>query len=333
MIARKGAPRVAEWKIKEVNRLVNNILRYNVIGITRMDGLASKQIQDLRKNLKKVALLYMSKNTLMKLALDKAAAKKKGVNKLKEFIEGSAAFLFTNDNPFKISLFLQKHKTKAPIKAGEIAPNDIIVPAGDTGLAPGPAISELHSVGIPTKIERGTIHVEKDTVVAKKGEVVSDALAAILKRLNVLPKEVGLILTVAFENGIIIPSELLNRELDEYINDVKLAVQEAFNLAFNATIITDETAKPILQKAYMDALALAVAASILTPDTAPYVLTKAQAEATALAQAIAKINPDAVPELESIVTEEAEETKEEKKEEAEEKEEEEALGLADLFGG
>jgi len=335
MSSKKVLPRIAEWKVKEVGSLLDMINKHNIIGIAKMDGLSAAQLQILRKHLKKNTILRMSRNTLMTLALEKANNKKKNIISLKDYISGASAFLFTNENPFKISLFLQKNKSKTWVKGGEVASDDISIPAGDTGLPPGPIVSELQSMGIPTKIQRGTIYVEKDTIVVKKGEVISNSLAALLKRLNIQPKEVGLILTAAYDNGIIIPGDLLNRPLEEYTSELFSAISSAYNLAFNATILTDETTEPLLQKAHMDALALAIAAGILTPETASMVISKGYMQAIALAQVIKNINPDAIPELPKIEkvavkAKEKETAKEVVKEEP--KEEEEIGGLSDLFG-
>ena len=327
---------VAQWKIKEVEYLSNLLREYKTIGITSMTNMPSKQIQEIRKKLRRKALIKMARGNLMKIALDKVTDVHPGVEKLKELITGQVAFILSQENPVSLSFILQKNKIPAPAKPGQIAPKDIVVPPKDTGIAPGPFISELHEVGIETKIEGGTIHIAKETVVAKKGDVISEELANVLKRLGIEPMELGLELLGAYVDGVILPREILSKELSEYELEIKEAISHAFNLALNAGILTSETAPYIVAKAHMEAISLAVNAGILTSETAPYVFSAYYAKALALAQKLAEINPDVAPEeLKHIPTAapptEEKKVEEEKKPEKEETEEE-IGGLADLFG-
>ncbi|MHA1596172.1 MAG: 50S ribosomal protein L10 [Candidatus Asgardarchaeia archaeon] len=332
MITTKHGHVVPKKKIDIVESLVNDLRRYKAVAITKMDGIPSKQINMIRKDLNGKAKVRMAKNTFMRIALKRASKYRKNIDKLSEVIEGSAAFIFTNENPFKLNFYLQKKKAPAPAKPGDVATKDIVVPAKDTGIAPGPFISELHEVGVPTTIKGGTIHIEKDTVVAKKGDVIDETLASVLKRLDILPMEIGLPVLALYEDGMVVPEEIISKSIDEYEEEVRDAYLNAFNLSINASILTKETSPIIVSKAYIDALSLAVSANIMIPETAPMIIYKAHGQAMALALKMKEIKPEAVPEeveiAKPVVKEEKEEVKEEKKEE-----EEEALGLTDLFGG
>ncbi|MGQ4834556.1 MAG: 50S ribosomal protein L10 [Candidatus Asgardarchaeia archaeon] len=327
---------VAQWKIKEVEYLSNLLREYKTIGITSMTNMPSKQIQEIRKKLRKKALIKMARGNLMKIALDRVSDVHPGIDKLKELITGQVAFILSQENPVSLSFILQKNKIPAPAKPGQIAPKDIIVPPKDTGIAPGPFISELHEVGLETKIEGGTIHIAKETVVAKKGDVISEELASVLKRLGIEPMELGLELLGAYTEGIILPREILSKELEEYENEIKEASLYAFNLALNAGIPTPETTPYIIAKAYMEAIAVAIETGIFTVESAPYILSAYYAKALALAQKLAEVNPEITPdELKQVSASQpkpAEEKKEIEEKEEERKEEEEIGGLADLFG-
>ncbi|MHA1722661.1 MAG: 50S ribosomal protein L10 [Candidatus Baldrarchaeia archaeon] len=336
-VTRQGRP-VPEHKVKIVNELVELIKKYKVIALTKMEGIGALQVQRLRNMLRGRVLIKMAKNTLMKIALNKAKKFKPGIEKLADHVIGSCAFVFTNENPVKINLFLGKNKAKAPAKAGQLAQNDIIVPEGNTGLPPGPVISELNEVGIPTRVQSGSVWVAKDTVVCKKGEKISRKLALVLSRLGIEPMEVGLSLHAAYDDGIIFTEEELTIHPEEIKQQIQTAHIEALNLSINAYIPTPDTIPILLQKAHNEAFNLSINAYIPTKETLPYILSKAHAEATTLASKILEIKPDALP-SEIITTiprpaeaAPAEEAKEEKKEEKKEEEEEEELGLGSLFG-
>ena len=335
ILTRQGR-RVPEHKVKMVNELVELIKKYKVIALTRMDNIGSLQVQKLRNMLRERVLIKMVKNTLMKIALNRANKFKPGIEKLADHVTGSCAFVFTNENPIKINLFLEKNKAKAPAKEGQIAQSDIIVPEGNTGLPPGPVISELNEVGIPTRVQSGSVWVAKDTVVCKKGEKISRKLALVLSRLGIEPMEVGLTLHAAYDDGVILTEEELTIHPEEIKQQIQTAYIQAFNVAINVAIPTPDTIPLLLQRAHIEAINLAINASIPTKETIPHLLAKVHAEAATLASKILEIKPDALPsDIVNVVSQPTVEhvvEKEEKKEEKKEEEEEEELGLGSLFG-
>ncbi|NIP34765.1 MAG: 50S ribosomal protein L10, partial [Thermoplasmata archaeon] len=92
---------------------------------------------------------------------------------------------------------MERTKTPSPAKGGELAPNDIVIKAGDTNFKPGPVVREFQKVGIPAAIERGKVVVKKDAVLVKEGEPIPKDLATVLPRLDILPLELGLDLKAA----------------------------------------------------------------------------------------------------------------------------------------
>ncbi len=271
---------VSQKKKDNVKEFTELIDKYPIIGIVDMQNLPTRQLQVMRENLRGKVLLRMTKKRLAKLAF--ANSKKEGVEKLVDLFKGMPALLFTEDNPFALFSILKKNKSKAPINAGQTAPNDITVPAKKTNFAPGPVIGELGAYGIKTAIEDAKIVIKEDKVVAKEGDVVDAKLAGLLQRLGVEPMEIGLDLVGVFENGEIIPKSVLDIDEDAYKANFETAATEAFNLAFNAGFPTEETITLMVQKAAADAKALAIEADILTDETVGIVLSKAEAQAKEL---------------------------------------------------
>jgi len=269
-------------KVKEIRDVIQ---KYNVIGIASLHKVRASQLQQLRRNLEKIAHLRVIKNELMKRAISESEGKP-NLEKLKEHLKGSNLFLFTNLNPFKLVLLLEKSKVKDFAKAGDIATEDVIVPAGNTGLPPGPIISQLGSVGIRTRIESGSVWVNRDTVVARKGEVISESLAPVLSKLGIKSVEMGLLLKVVYDEGLIIPEEELKLNLEEYKQNLSEAYMQAFNLSLNAAYPTRENISMLIQIAAMKAYNLALNASIPTPETIKDLIRKAYLEAAALSSKI-----------------------------------------------
>jgi large subunit ribosomal protein L10 len=194
------------------------------------------------------------------------------------------ALLFTEENPFKLFKILKKNQSKAPIKAGQKAPNDIIVPAGATSFSPGPIIGDLGALKIKTGIENGKVAIKEDAVVAKEGEVISQNLAAILQRLGIEPMTIGLDLIVVYQDGEFIGKEILDVDEEAYKNNMKKAVSDSLALALEIGYVSKDTVEQILQKAFRDAKALALEQNILTDLTRDDLLAKADMQARALQQ-------------------------------------------------
>jgi len=223
-------------KARQVEEIKKLLSQYRVIGIASLEKVRAAQLQELKRKLEKEVVMKVFKNTLVKRAIDELGDPK--LKKLEEYLTGPNIFLFTNMNPFKLSILLEKNKVRAIAKAGDKASFDVVVPAGNTGLSPGPVISQFSTVGIPTRIESGSVWVNKDTLVCRKGEVISLQLANILSKLGIKAVEIGLSLKVVYDDGYIITEEDLAVDLDEIRKSIEEAHSYAFNLSINAAIPT-----------------------------------------------------------------------------------------------
>ncbi len=323
------AKRIPEWKIREVEELAELIKKYGVIAIADLSKVPTKQLQILRKKLRDKIVFRVTKNTLFKLAARKAGLK--NFEEFSKYLEGMNLFLFANMNPFELVILLDKNAIPAPAKPGDIAPKEIVVPAGSTGIPPGPMLSVFGRLKIPTRVQDGVIWIAKDTVVAKPGDKISPELASILNKLGIEPLEVKLTLKAVYDHGLIIPKDKLVVDLEEYKQNILEAFTNALKVGVEIAYPEPVVLKYTLTKAYINALALALEATIISPETIELILMKAEAAAKSLASILA----EKVPEL-GLQVEKKEEKVEEKEEEEEKKEEEQeetiAAGLSALFG-
>ncbi|MEM3462221.1 MAG: 50S ribosomal protein L10 [Candidatus Bathyarchaeia archaeon] len=275
--------RIPKRKVAIFERLVKALREYRVVAVADLRKVRSSQIQEIRKKLRGRAELIVAKRRIFQKAT--AALGEEG-QRLREFadtLSGPLAFLFSNEDPFSLALFLRRNKVRIRAKGGDVATNDIIIPAGNTGIPPGPAISEFSALKVPTKIEAGSIHVVKDTVVAKQGDVISDRLASLLSRLGLKPIEAGLTLIAAYEGGLIFAKEDLEFDVEALRADLLKAREEAMNLAVNAAYLTPGTAMLILSKAHSEAMALAIESEYpATPDALAAILQRAHSAASSL---------------------------------------------------
>jgi len=274
-------------KAEEVEEIKKLVQRHKALGVASLQKVRAAQLQELKKKLKDIAHVQVIKNTLMKRALAELK-EKPNLEKLEGFLSGSNIFLFTDLNPFKLALLLERGRVKTTAKAGDVAAMDVIVPAGNTGLPPGPIISQLGSVGLPTRIEAGSVWVNRNTLVAKKGDVIDARLAGVLSKLGLKPVEVGLILKAIYENGLVIVEDQLRLDLDGFRRNIVEAQLNALNLSVNATYPLSENISLLVQTAHRKAINLALNAAIPTSETIGDLLRKANMEALSLSAKLPK---------------------------------------------
>lgn len=266
-------------KPKEVEKLKELIEHYSVIGLLNMHYLPAKQLQKIKSDLKGMVVIKMSKKSLIKRTLEK---NEKDVKSLEEKIVGEPAMIFSNEDPFKLFKILKENRSSAPAKLGDIAPHDIVIPKGSTGLPPGPAISTLQKIGLKTTVDKGKIAIANDRVVAKTGEIITEDIVNALNLLKIEPMEIGLDLVAAWQDGKIYDKSVLNIDVDEYLNNIKLAVQQMINLSLNTGYLVPITARMAIEKAFIEAKRLAVFANIIDKNVIDDLLLKAIAEAKSL---------------------------------------------------
>ena len=267
------------WKKDEVAEIKKHAKEYTLIGLVDMYGIPAQQVQQIRRNLRGKAVIKVTRNTLIEHALGEIGGDAKGLTR---FISGHSAMIFSNDNPFKLFKQLEKTKTKMAAKAGETAPEDIVVEKGPTSFKPGPIVGELQQAGIPAAIEGGKVKIRETKTVVKKGAVISAKLAVVLVKLDIKPMDVGLALQAAFHEGNLYEPSVLAVDETKFLAQLQLAGLQAFNLSVNAAIPTKETMAPILTKAVRDARGLAIEAAIYEKDVVDAIIGKAQRESQVL---------------------------------------------------
>ena len=269
---------VSKKKIETVKEIGEVIGKYPVIGIVDMFKLPGRQLHDIRNKLRGQARIRMVKKRLIIRAIEK----KPDILGLTQYIQGEPALIFSSMNPFKLAKTINESKSQAPAKEGDIAPRDILVRAGPTSLSAGPVIGELQRVKIPCTVEGEKISIKQDTTIVKEGEVIDKNVAGVMAKLGIEPMEIGLNLIAAWEEGIIYPKDILFVSQEEYIKDLRMASQKAFNLSININYFTQENISYLLSKAYKETQSLAASAGIINSQTIKTLLAKASSEAKCL---------------------------------------------------
>ena len=337
-------PKVMPWKKDRVKVLSDLLKQDGVVGIIDVEGVPAIAMLGMRDTLRDQMTLTMAKKTLVRRAWKNAGMAETDLDILLEGVTLPMLVHSDTMSAFQLYAELEKTKTGRAAKAGDIAPNDIVIEAGPTDFPPGPIVGEFNSVGIPAKIEKGKVAILKTVTAVEKGEEINADLGLMLSKLEIHPIEIGLILSGAIEGGIVMPANDLDLDLDGFTASVKSATSGAFNVACNIGWFTNETIPSLLSKAAGEALSVAVEAGIPNDETMPILISRAHSRMLALAGQMdssaldddlsnalgsAATTAAAAPTETEVATEESDAAEEE-----EEGEEEEADfgGLGDLFG-
>lgn len=268
-------------KAKMYQQLQELPKKYKVTALVRMEKVRSSQLLPLRKKFLGQVEVVSIKDQVAKKAL--ATLDVPGIAKMIESLTGQCVLMFTNMSPFKLNVLLGKNKIMMYARAGDTASIDVVVPAKNTGIAPGPMLTEFKEAGIATKIDQGTIWITKDSTPVKKGGVVKDKLATLLQKLDIKTIEAGILLDAALEEGMHYKREELVIDLEKYRNLFAKAHQEALALSIEAGYITADNIRLIIAKAAQGARSVAVEAGFITDETKEPILQKANAQAKAVA--------------------------------------------------
>lgn len=255
--------------------------KYKVVALVKTNKVRASQLLPLRKALRGQVEFVCVKDRIAQKALEKSDIP--GIKGIADELVGQCLFIFTNMSPFKLNVLLAKNKIMMAARGGDIASVDIVVPAKNTGIAPGPMLTEFKEAGIPTKIDQGTIWIAKDSTPVKKGGVINEKLAVLLGKLDIKPVEAGISLYTALEEGLKYAEKDIVIDVEAIRNAFAQYHQEAVSLSIEAAYVTPENINQIIGKASQHARSLSVESGFMTSETKEQILQKAEGQAKGLA--------------------------------------------------
>ncbi|XP_074303066.1 large ribosomal subunit protein uL10-like [Silene latifolia] len=189
---------------------------YSKVLIVHVDNVGSNQLQQIRTGLRGDSVVLMGKNTLMKRAINEHIKKTGNSNlkQLEQLLKGNVGLIFTKGDLKEIREEIAKYKVGAPARVGLVAPVDVVIPVGNTGLDPSQT-SFFQVLNIPTKINKGTVEIITPVDLIKKGDKVGSSEASLLTKLNIKPFSYGLVVQKVYEDGSVYSPEVLDLTEDD----------------------------------------------------------------------------------------------------------------------
>ena len=277
----KNRTKFPQKKTQMYQQMLELPKKYSVTALVRMEKVRASQLLPLRKKLLGEVEIISIKDKIARKAFEKLDIP--GAEKMREKLTGQCVFMFTNMSPFKLNVLLGKNKVLLVARGGDTASIDVVVPPKNTGIAPGPMLTEFKENKIPTKIDQGTIWILKETTPVKRGEVISTKLAALLGKLDIKPIEARIVLNSALSESILFSEEELIVDVDAFRDKIAQANQNALALSTEIAYVTEDNIAQILAKASQAGISLSVEAAYVTDETKEQILQKAHSQAKGVA--------------------------------------------------
>jgi len=208
----KSARKIRKEGLKA--KLDKYLVEYKNVLICTVDNVGSHQMQKVRISLRGKAVVLMGKNTICRKAIREHMADNASLEALLPFVRGNIGFVFTNEDLNVVRKIVLENKVPAAAKQGSIAPIDVVVPPGPTGLDPGQT-AFFQALNIATKIARGSIEIINPVTLIKAGEKVSSSHVALLGKLNINPFFYGIKVTHVYESGSVYEASVLDLTKDD----------------------------------------------------------------------------------------------------------------------
>lgn len=251
----------ATWKANYFVKISQLFDEYPKVFIVGADNVGSKQMQQIRSSLRGTAVVLMGKNTMIRKAIRGHLEKNPLLEKLLPHVKGNIGFVFTKEDLKDVRDMIQSNQVAAPAKAGGIAPIDVFVPAGNTGLGPEKT-SFFQALSITTKISRGTIEILNKVHLIKAAEKVGASEATLLGMLKIFPFSYGLKVMQVYEAGATYDPSILDITDDDIL---KKFMQGVTNIAAVSLQIGYPTAPSVphsIINGFKNVLAIALATDI-----------------------------------------------------------------------
>ncbi|VUG19547.1 RPP0 [Brettanomyces bruxellensis] len=246
-----------EKKAEYFLRLKQYVQDFKSVFVVGIDNVSSQQMHEVRKALRGEAVVVMGKNTMIRRALRNFVNEFPDYEKLMPYIRGNVGFIFTNGDLKHIKEVVLANQVAAPARPGAIAPCDVYVPAGNTGMEPGKT-SFFQALGVPTKIARGTIEITSDVKILDKDQKVGPSEAQLLNMLKISPFTFAMSVIEVYDDGDIFPSSLLDITDDELVADFTEAVSNITKISLASGYPTVSAVSTHIINAYQDIVNLSL---------------------------------------------------------------------------
>lgn len=258
-----------------IKKIYDRLSKHKQIIVVTLMNVGSNQVQQFRHSLlKRNGELIIGKNTVIRKALsfrmnaidekheDAEYFRKFGepipaLDKLNELCHKKVGLIFTEEPVYELKPVIEGNKVQAAAKVGVVAPVDVVIPPGPTGLDPS-QISFFHALKISTKIQKGQIEITKDFKVCEKGRPVSNSEATLLQKLGVKPFSYGMEIISVYDDGSVLTPEVIAISPDDILKKFQTGAANITALSLELGIPTEASIPYMIANAFKNLAAISM---------------------------------------------------------------------------
>ncbi|OHT01321.1 ribosomal protein L10 [Tritrichomonas foetus] len=249
---------IPKKKINFCNKLRDMFAKYDKIVLVSSENVNATQMLHIRHDLNGIAEIVFGKNSLMRRVVNELQKDYPSVAALDEYLNNGTGLIFTNNSFSKIKEIIDLHCVGSPAKVGAISPVDVIIPPMRTTLPPT-QVSVLHSLGIQSKIFKGTIEITSQKELIKTGEKVGASEANLLSLLNILPFKYKLKVVKLYDKGTMHDPVILNINNEVLSSTFLAALTNVSSLSLGIGYCNKVSAHHMVGNAFKEVASVAVA--------------------------------------------------------------------------
>ncbi len=230
---------------------------------------------------------------------------------ISEKLQLNTGLIFSNGDLTEIKAILDSQVREAPARIGSLAPSDVTIPAGPTGLDPKQT-SFFQALNIQTKIVKSQVEIVNAVKVIAQDEKITAGQAALLDKLKIRPFEYKMHIKCILDNGKIYDAKVLSITEESILSAFTASAQNVTALSLGSGYIVSSAAPHLVLNAFKNLAAVSFASDFSFPQAEALKAAAGSRPAAAGGAAAAS-----APVKEEVVEEEPEED----------------VDMGDLFGG
>ena len=208
----------------------------------------------------------MGKNTMMRKCI-REYCERKGDDSwmaLADKLIGNVGIVFTNGELDAVRAKIKEFVVPAPAKQNAVAPCDVVVPAGPTGMEPSQT-GFFQVLNIATKINKGAIEILSDVTVVTEGEKVTSSAAALLAKLGFTPFTYGLEILMVYDRGNLFDIAVLDISDEDVSQMFGAALKNVAAISLAANYPTVAAVPHAIINGYKNVLAISIGTDYTFP--------------------------------------------------------------------
>lgn len=171
------------------------------------------------------------------------------LEKIVNLLKGNTGLIFTNGDLSDIKKVIDTEAREAPAKVGALAPDDVWIKAGSTGLDPKQT-SFFQTLQIQTKIVKTQIEIVTDKKIISAGQKIEATHAALLEKLKIRPFHYKMGVKKVYEDGQIFNADVLDITPESILAKFKVSIANMASISLASGYVTKPAVPHILANAF-----------------------------------------------------------------------------------